>query len=102
MQDYITEDMLKTLNINLVEQDVSSLLAHLNETLEERVGAEITESLDENALKTLLDMQETASDDEIGEWMRANVPEFEQIVKDETDILLGELADSSDDINKVA
>jgi hypothetical protein len=100
MQEYITEDTLKKLNINLGDQDVASLLAHLNETLEERVGAEVTDSLDDTQLQTLIDMQEKASEEEVGEWLRANVPEFEQIIQDETDILLGELADGSDTINQ--
>lgn len=102
MQEYITEDTLKKLNINLGDQDVASLLAHLNETLEERVGAEVTDSLDDTQLQTLIDMQEKASEEEVGEWLRANVPEFEQIIQDETDILLGELADGSDTINQAA
>jgi hypothetical protein len=102
MQEYITEDTLKKLNINLGDQDVASLLAHLNETLEERVGAEITDSLDDTQLQTLIDMQEMTTEEEVGEWLRANVPEFEQIIQDETDILLGELADGSDAINKAA
>lgn len=99
MEEYITKDMLKNLEINLEGKDVDSLLEHLNETLEERVGAEITDALDDTQLQKLLDLQENASEEEVGEWLRANVPEFEQIIQDETDILLGELAESSDGIN---
>lgn len=102
MQNYITEDSLKKLGINLGDQDVTSLLAHLNETLEERVGTEITEALDDDQLQTLLELQEKASDEEVGTWLQANVPEFEQIVQDEIDIILGELAENSDGIKKVA
>ena len=102
MQNYITEDSLKELGINLGDQDVTSLLAHLNETLEERVGTEITEALEDNQLQALLDLQEKASDEEVGTWLQANVPEFEQIVQDEIDIILGELAENSDGIKKVA
>jgi uncharacterized protein DUF5663 len=102
MQQFITKDSLLTLGINLEGQDVDSLLAHLNDTLEERVGAEITESLDDTQLKTLVEMQEKASDEEIGEWLKQNVPEFQQVVQDEIDIVLGELAASTDGINKVA
>jgi len=101
MDTYITEDSLKNLGINLEGKDVASLLTHLNETLEERVGAEITDALDDNQLKVLLDLQDKASDEEVGAWLQANVPEFEQIVKDEIDIILGELAENSDGINEV-
>ena len=100
MQTYITEDMIRQLGINIDGQDVASLLDHLNETLEERVGTEITEALDEDQLQTLLNLQEKANEEEVGEWMKTNVPEFEQIVQDEIDILLGELAENTDGINK--
>jgi hypothetical protein len=101
MQQFITKESLLALGINLEGKDVDSLLAHLNDTLEERVGAEITEALDDTQLKTLVDLQEKASDEEVGQWMQANVPEFEQIVQDEIDIVLGELAENTDGINKV-
>lgn len=100
MENYITEDALKQLGISLEGRDINSLLQHLNETLEERVGAEITDALDDTQLKTLLDLQEKATDEEVGQWMQANVPEFEQIVQDEIDIVLGELAENVDGINK--
>ena len=99
-QNYITEETLKKLSIDLKGQDVASLLEHLNDTLEERVGAEITDALDDTQLQALLDLQEKATDEVIGEWLRNNVPEFEQIIQDEIDILLGELAENSDGINK--
>jgi hypothetical protein len=98
--DYITQDSLTKLGINLDGQDVDSLLSHLNETLEERVGAEITESLDDAQLQTLVDLQEKGTDEEVGAWLQTNVPEFGQIVQDEIDIVLGELAENSDGINK--
>jgi hypothetical protein len=40
-------------------------------------------------------MQES-SDDQIVDWVRANVPDFADIVSDEVDILLGELAEDSE------
>ncbi|MDN5274179.1 MAG: hypothetical protein JWP06_80 [Candidatus Saccharibacteria bacterium] len=102
MQEFITKESLTNLGINLEGQDIDSLLVHLNDTLEERVGSEITESLNDVQLKTLVDMQEKATDEEIGEWLKQNVPEFEQIVQDEIDIVLGELAENTDGINKAA
>jgi hypothetical protein len=99
-KQYITKEIIDQLGINLNETDVDSLLAHLNSTLAERIGAEITEELDDEQLKTLLRLQETASEEEVGDWIKQNVPEIEQIAQDEVDILLGELADGSDIINK--
>jgi hypothetical protein len=102
MQEFITKESLLALGINLDGQDIDSLLDHLNDTLQERVGTELTESLNDEQLKTLVELQDKATDEEVGTWLEANVPEFEQIVKDEIDILLGELAENSDGINKVA
>lgn len=103
MEDYtITEDTLQKVGIDLKDQDTAALLAHLNEMLEERIGAEITDSLDDTKLQELLDLQEKGSDEETGNWLQANVPELKEIIQDETDILLGELAENSDGINQTA
>jgi len=99
--NYITEQNLKAIGINLEGKDIASLLTHLNETLEERVGAEITDTLDDDQLKTLIDMQEKASEEEVGKWMQENVPEFNEIIQDEIDIILGELVENTDGINSV-
>jgi len=101
-QQFITESTLDALGIDLDGQDKDALLAHLNETLQERVGTEITESLNDDQLKTLLVMQENAPEEELGTWLEQNVPDLKQIVQDEIDILLGELAENSDGINKTA
>ncbi len=101
-QPLITKELLDEFGIELGEQDIDSLLTHLNTTLEERVGAEITESLNDDKLKELIDLQEAASDEEVGAWIEQNVPELQQITQDEIDILLGELAENTDGINKTA
>lgn len=101
-QQFITESTLDALGIDLTGQDKEALLTHLNETLQERVGAEITESLDDNQLQTLLDLQENSTEDELGNWLEQNVPDFKLLVQDEIDIILGELAESSDSINEAS
>ena len=98
----ITKQLLDEFGINLEGKDVGALLVHLNTTLDERVGTEITDSLEDDKLKELLELQETASDEQVGEWIEKNVPELQQITQDEVDILLGELAENSDAINEAA
>jgi hypothetical protein len=102
MQDYITEESLKNIGVDLEGKDVTSLLSHLNETVEERIGAELTDSLNDEKLAELVKLQDTASDEEVGSWLRDNVEDFEQIIADEIDIVLGELAESTDGINEAA
>ena len=95
----ITKQLLDEAGINLSDQDINALLAHLNQTLEERVGTEITESLSDDQLKALLDVQETGNDEAVGVWLEQNVPELQEITQDEIDILLGELAENADGVN---
>jgi len=101
MRNYITEATFKKLNISLPEDDTTSLLTHLNEELEKRVGAEMTSILNEQQLHELARLQTVASDEVLNQWLRANVPDFDQIIRDETDILLGELAENVSTINSV-
>ena len=100
MEEFITKESLLDYGVDLTGKDVDSLLAELNATLEERVGSEITDSLDETQLSALATLQEKATDEEIGEWLSKNVPEFEQIVQDEIDTLLDELTDDTESVDK--
>lgn len=100
MNPIITRDILEQAGIDLSGQDIDALLTHLNQTLEERVGAEVTSSLDDNQIQQLLDIQDSATDQEVADWLNKNVPELQQITQDEIDILLGELAENSDEINQ--
>lgn len=100
MDQYITKESLDAFGISLGDQDEESLLDHLNETLQERIGIEVATMLDDDKLKELLIQQETADDAAIGDWLMKNVPELPQIVQDEIDILLGEIADNTSTINQ--
>jgi ABC-type phosphate/phosphonate transport system ATPase subunit len=99
MDQYITEETLQAFNINLEGQDKETLLEHLNDTLQERVGTEIAAMLDDDKLQELLETQKTATDEQMGTWLTQNVLELQQIVQDEINILMGELNENSDAIN---
>lgn len=99
-ENYITEETLEAFGVKLPNQDTETLLDHLNETLQERVGTEITTSLGDEKLKQLLNLQETAGDEQVGEWLSQNVPELSEIVEDEISILMGEIVENTDAINK--
>jgi hypothetical protein len=101
-QQYITEETLQAFEITLTDQDKVSLLEHLNETLQERVGTEVATVLDDAKLEELITLQETASDEEMGAWLMQNVPELQQIVEDEIGIIMGEINEHTDSINKTA
>jgi ABC-type Na+ transport system ATPase subunit NatA len=101
-EQYITEEMLTELGVDLSGEDKTAMLAHLNDTLEERIGAEITESLDDDQLKELLDIQESGSDEALSQWLEQHVPDLQAIVQDNLAILLGELAENADDVNEAS
>ena len=102
MDNYITEETLQAFNVTLEGQDKALLLEHLNETLQERVGTEVAATLSKAKMEELLDKQESLNDEEMGAWLMQNVPELPQIVEDEINILMGELNENSDAINKTA
>lgn len=95
----ITKALLDEFGIELGDQDEKVFLQHINDTLDERVGTEITESLNDDQLKELLALQEKGNDEEVGEWLGENVPELQEIAQDEIDILLGELAENADNVS---
>lgn len=99
-EQYVTIETLKSFGIEVNEATVNSLLEHVNNTIDERVGAEITESLTDEQLKQLLEIQDNGTEDQIGEWIAQQVPDYAQIIQDNIDITLGEVAENTDNINK--
>jgi hypothetical protein len=87
--------LLKDLGIELTDQDYQQLSEHFDTTLRDRVIKEIVEELSPEQAQQLAQMQ-GAPDEQLLEWLRANVPNFKEIVSDEIDILLGEIAENSE------
>ena len=98
MQQIITKDLLLSLGISLTDNQLDTLVEHANTTLNERIGTEITESLDDEKLEQLVALQESGDDEKTSAWLLENVPELKDIIEDERDILLGELADNAEAI----
>ena len=98
----ITTESLEQFGIDTSRSDIDSFLTHLNELLEVRLGAEITELLDDTKLDELLIIQESGDEKTLGDWIQTNVPDIERVVQDEIDILLGEVAENSDEFNQSA
>jgi tRNA A37 N6-isopentenylltransferase MiaA len=96
----LSKQILADMGIELHEQDYDSLAEHFDTTLRQRVIEEIVEELDEHQAQQLADMQ-NASDEELLEWLHANVLDFREIVSDEVDILLGEIAENADAFNNL-
>ena len=95
----VTKAQLNSIGINLPEDQMQALIQHIEDTINSQIGEEIVESLDDDQLKELVQMQDNdASAEEIDEWIRARVPEYDEIIEDNVAIVLGELANNSDAI----
>jgi len=69
----------------------------LNEELEEKVGTKITESLSEEQLDKLIEIQESKDDNAIEAWLKQNIPNLEQIVQEEIETTIEELGKAAPD-----
>jgi hypothetical protein len=94
----LTPTLLENLGINLSEEHYQALAEHFETTLNERVINEIVLELSPEQAEQLATLQ-GAGDEEVLGWLKANVPDMAEIVTDEVDILLGEIAENSEAIS---
>lgn len=91
----LSRTILENLGIELSDEDFASLAEHFETTLDERVFNEVVLELTPEQAEQLAAMQQSSDEDVLG-WLQANVPALSEIVADEVDILLGELAENSE------
>ena len=97
----ITKEQLNSIGINLPDEEMQALIEHTEDTINERIGEEIVDSLDDEQLEQLASMQEGDTPaEQIEEWVMARVPDYQEIVEDNTAIVLGELAESVEEISE--
>ncbi len=97
----VTKAQLNSIGISLPDNQMQALIQHVEETINKRISEEVVESLSDDQLKELVELQTgSASAEEIDEWIREHVPEYDQIIEDNVAIVLGELVENSDAIQK--
>ena len=94
----LNKEILKDLGIELDERDYELLADHFDTTLKDRVIGEIVEEITPEQARELATLQ-NASDEQLMSWLQTNVKDFNIIVSDEVDILLGEIAENSEAFN---
>ena len=95
----VTKAQLNSIGINLPEDQMQALIQHVEDTINSQIGEEIVESLDDDQLKVLVQMQDIVAPAEvIDAWIRERIPEYDEIIEDNVAIVLGELANNSDAI----
>lgn len=95
----ITKAQLNAIGISLPDDQIKALIQHAEDTVNERIGEEIVDSLDSDQLKELVELQNNgASDDEVSQWIKERIPDYDEIIEDNVRIVLGELVENSDAI----
>ena len=95
----VTKAQLNSIGINLPEDQMQALIQHVEDTINSQIGEEIVESLDDEQLKELVQMQDNdVPAEEIDAWIRERIPEYGEIIEDNVAIVLGELVENSDAI----
>lgn len=94
----ITRQSLALIGIQLADADADALIDQFNTTLQERIGVEVTNALDDDQLKELVNIQESGNTQAVQDWLIANVSDLQEIAQDEYDILMGEIAANADDL----
>lgn len=95
MTTTFTSEIFTKLNIILPASEQADFLEQLNVELQERIGIAIFDLLNDEEAETLIALQENGSDKVIADWIQANVPEYSEVVEDEYDLLVGEIAASA-------
>lgn len=97
---FLTREFLAELDIKLDDASYEALADHFESTLHERVINEIIEELTPEQAEQLAQMQQS-DDESLQAWLKQTVPDLSDIVSDEVDILLGEIAENSDAMSDV-
>ena len=95
-QKTIDPAVLHAIGITLEPDKEAELLAKLQQTLEERIGEAIIELLSPEQAAELEKLVDKGDEAEISTWIAANIPDYAEIVQDEYDILMGEVAQNAD------
>lgn len=98
MTDFkLHKQFLTNLGVNLTDDELTVLAEHIESTLSERVIDEIVLLLDDDQAAELASLK--GADNSIVEsWLDQNVTDLKEIIEDEVDIMLSELAENADQL----
>jgi hypothetical protein len=97
MTPILSKELLETLGIHLSDADYTLLADHFETTLHDRVINEIVMELEPEQAQELASMKD-AGGEQLLAWLQSHVSDLAEIVSDEVDILLGEIAENSEAI----
>ena len=95
----IDQELLQELGLgSLPEQDRVSLLNHIYETLEMRVGVRLADQMSNEQLEEFEKYFDAKDDQGAFKWLETNFPNYKEIVQEEFDKLKQEVAQSAPQI----
>ncbi len=95
MKPIITKQFLSDIGVTMSDEDAASLEEHFETTLHDRVVEEVVAGMTPDQTEELMRLR-SSDDDTLYDWLRQTVPDMADIVTDEIDILLGEIAEQAD------
>jgi len=96
MDNYITPEELRNLGVKLEGDALQKLIDELDEKIDTLVGDEIIDSLTPEDVEKLAELQDSASDEALAEWIVEHVPDYPEIIENNKDIVLGEYVETLD------
>ena len=94
----LDRQFLESIGIDLDEESYQALDSHFETTLHQRVIDEIALEIEPEKAQELITTLKDADQAAVQQWLIENVTDLNEIISDEVDILLGELADSGEEI----
>ena len=98
MKPIITRQFLSDIGVTISDEEYALLEEHFETTLHERVISEVVEELTPEQAEELVRLR-SGDEDTLYAWLQQEVPQMADIVSDEIDILLGEIAEQADALN---
>lgn len=94
--NHIKPSDLRNIGVELDDAALEKLASELSDEVDEGIGTEIVTALTPEDAQALADMQESATDEQLGDWIAERVPDLQDIIEDHRNIVLGDFAENSD------
>jgi hypothetical protein len=93
----LTKEFLESIGIQLDDATFVAFAEHFDTTLKDRIITDIIDELDDEKL-IQLEQLKNSDGSQLWHWVQTNVTDLSDIIQEEVDILLGELAENADHI----
>ena len=91
MKTFIDPSEIKALGLGLSEEQETALMKALQPVFEQRIAIALMELLDEKSAEELKKLAEANNPPVLGEWIESHVPDYQDVIDDEYDILIGDI-----------